>query len=531
MTYHSLEWLIAPLSAATIRLVPSSYGNHTATGMEDSVGLITDRQMQARPQAADLWHIEPAPRGHGRFMGRITPAGERLFYFRYTRSDGTRDTLLIGPYAGGSDRPGAYSLEQARDIAAEWRALYRSGVTDLRAHFAAEQQAAATRAESDLIEVQTALQRQREQAAAEELARQRRITVRQLFDRWAETELAPRSRADGTRTGRKDGGDFARKQFERRVFPVVGHIAVADLRKADLLAVLDQAKRDGLLRTCNMLLTDLKQMLRFAATREVVETNVLDGVTKRDAGGIEASRERALSPAEITELAARLPTARMHRRSELAIWLILGTACRAGELAGAAWAADRGQEARLREEARAADVKLGFVDLDARTWEITETKNQRPHTIHLSAFALDCLTELWQLRELGTSWVFPGTDRTLPVCVKSLAKQLSDRQRREDQRMQHRAKNTSALLLPGGRWTPHDLRRTAATLMASLGVSGDVIDECLNHVIESRVRRTYIRDRRPAEQARAFEALGQRLRELTTGAGTASNVVPLKRAA
>ena len=47
--------------------------------------------------------------------------------------------------------------------------------------------------------------------------------------------------------------------------------------------------------------------------------------------------------------------------------------------------------------------------------------------------------------------------------------------------------------------------------MAGLGISGDVIDECLNHMIESRVRRTYIRDRRALEQARAFDALGQML--------------------
>jgi len=65
------------------------------------------------------------------------------------------------------------------------------------------------------------------------------------------------------------------------------------------------------------------------------------------------------------------------------------------------------------------------------------------------------------------------------------------------------------LALSGGRWTAHDLRRTAATFMAALGVSGDVIDECLNHVIESRVRRIYIRDRRIAQQRQAFDALGE----------------------
>jgi len=69
-------------------------------------------------------------------------------------------------------------------------------------------------------------------------------------------------------------------------------------------------------------------------------------------------------------------------------------------------------------------------------------------------------------------------------------------------------------MLPGGRWTAHDLRRTTATMMAGMGISGDVIDECLNHMIESRVRRTYIRDRRFSEQLKAFDALGRRLSSL-----------------
>jgi hypothetical protein len=73
------------------------------------------------------------------------------------------------------------------------------------------------------------------------------------------------------------------------------------------------------------------------------------------------------------------------------------------------------------------------------------------------------------------------------------------------------------------RWAATDLQprvladgTPAATLMASLGMGGDVIDERLNHIIESRVRRTYVRDRRSAEQACAFEALGARLQYLTT---------------
>lgn len=113
--------------------------------------------------------------------------------------------------------------------------------------------------------------------------------------------------------------------------------------------------------------------------------------------------------------------------------------------------------------------------------------------------------------------------------MKTLGKQLSDRQREANGPLRGRSKSTTALSLPGGRWTAHDLRRTAATFMAALGVSGDVIDECLNHVIESRVRRTYIRDRRIAQQRQAFDAVGKFLDGLvqTRSATSSKSTRPL----
>jgi integrase len=136
----------------------------------------------------------------------------------------------------------------------------------------------------------------------------------------------------------------------------------------------------------------------------------------------------------------------------------------------------------------------------------------------LSDFAMRQFERLAAFREAtphdlnrAVPWVFPNTSATGPVGVKSFGKQLSDRQRPLERRLKNRSKNTEALLLPGGRWTAHDLRRTAATLMAEVGFGGDVIDECLNHVIESRVRTVYVRDRRLGEQAQAFDALGAKL--------------------
>ena len=352
--------------------------------------------------------------------------------------------------------------------------------------------------------------RARETAEAE----RRRVTVKALFDHWARVELAPHALANGQRRGRKDGGEYIRQQFERRIFGPLGDVAATDVRKADVLAVLDELTAAGKLRTANVLLAALKQMFRFARSREIVAINPLDDITKKDAGGSEVERERTLADDEIKALAVALPEANMHARSVAAVWLILATGARIGETVSAQWAG---------------------VDLDAGTWHLPETKNGRDHTIHLSAFALVQFKALADLRETDADnkplpWVFPNTAGNGPVCVKSFGKQLADRQRPSEKRMQHRSKRTESLILNGGRWTAHDLRRTAATLMAKLGFSGDVIDECLNHVIESRVRRTYIRDRRPEEQARAFDALGLRLAALVGTVEAQSNVIALDEA-
>ena len=278
----------------------------------------------------------------------------------------------------------------------------------------------------------------------------------------------------------------------------MGRGVAVDVRKADLLAILDAVKAEGKLRTCNVLLTDLKQMFHFALAREIVERNPLDTITKRQAGGAETERERVLTAEEVVALVKQLPKANMSIRSVCAVWLTLATGCRVGELMNAQWQ---------------------HIDLDKRTWHLPDTKNQRPHTVHLSDFAVQQIQNLATLRVRTPDgepcpWVFPNTKAKNALDIKTFGKQLSDRQRPLEKRLSNRTAATESLCLPGGKWTAHDLRRTAATTMASLGISSDVIDECLNHMIQSRVTRIYIRDRREGEQAKAFDALGLRLADL-----------------
>jgi integrase len=317
------------------------------------------------------------------------------------------------------------------------------------------------------------------------------------------------------------------------VFPKLGDVLAEDVKRADLLAITDDAKADGKQRTAQVLFSDMSQMFSFAAEREIVPFNPLDAVKKRKAVGKSAERARELS-GELEDLACALPGAGLSPRNECAVWLILATGVRVGECMGACWSDDVTDARALQAAAAEVGAHFGVIDARARTWYLPTSKNQRDHTIHLSDFALRQIERLAELREVGADgqpvpWVFPSTDAARPVCIKSFGKQLSDRQREPERRMQGRSKATRSLCLPGGRWTAHDLRRTAATLMVQLGVYSGVIDECLNHMQESKVARTYQQDRRLPQQRVAFDALGQRLASIGDDVAP-SNVVPLRSA-
>lgn len=388
----------------------------------------------------------------------------------------------------------AATLEEAERRAAKLRSLVLDGIDPV---LRAEQERAAAEAAQ----------------AAAEAARIKMVTVRGLFERWRELELVSRTTPGGERMGRRDSGALVLAQCERHVFPVIGDMAAADVRRADILRVLDAQLAAGKRRTAQMIFADLRQMFAFALDRELIAADPMATLKKARIVGTGAERDRALSVDEVRELARRLPLARMSPRSVLAVWVTLATGCRVGEVMGATWSDPAEDRAALVAQADAVGAKAGFVDLQARRWYLPDTKSGREHTIHLSDFAADMFGRLHGLRDAGP-WVFGNSAGTGPLDTKTFAKQLADRQRDEASRMSNRSKAVDALKLPGGKWTPHDLRRTAASLMAGLGVSGDVIDECLNHQIESRVRRTYIRDRREADQVRAFDALGALLADL-----------------
>lgn len=327
-----------------------------------------------------------------------------------------------------------------------------------------------------------------------------RLTVRNLFDRWERLELK----------NRKDKGAEARRSFEKDVFPLLGDVVAEDVKRGMIAACLDKVVERGSPVIARNLLGDLRQMYGFAIKREYVENDPTSHL-KRDDFGKKRERDRILNDEEIKRLYELLPSAALRASSVSAVWIMLSTCCRIGEIGRAKWA---------------------DIDLDAGTWRIPpeNSKNGKEHVVYLSDFARPHFEALKRLamKEAGTlsAWAMPASHKDGPVCLKSLAKQIADRQRGDNTPMSNRTKETSALILPRGKWTPHDLRRTGATLMGTLGVRPDVIEKCLNHVEQNPLVRIYQRQSLEPEKKEAWRLLGERLRLITEAP---RNVITMKR--
>jgi integrase len=77
------------------------------------------------------------------------------------------------------------------------------------------------------------------------------------------------------------------------------------------------------------------------------------------------------------------------------------------------------------------------------------------------------------------------------------------------------------------RWTLHDLRRTARSLMSRADVPSDHAERCLGHVLPG-IRGTYDRHEYLAEKRRAFDALGALVDRIVSP--PVGNVVSLRMA-
>lgn len=253
------------------------------------------------------------------------------------------------------------------------------------------------------------------------------------------------------------------------------HIPVKDITRKMVQALLDQIadpqgrNAPGSARTTKLLLS---KMFNFALPRDFgIDFNPVIGTQAPKA----QHRQRFLLDSEIVRLLTALDEESEQGHHLLAHWflLILLTAQRPGEVAVMRW-----DQLDLFEEARAHEA-TGW-------WNVRTSKNGQPIHAALSPEAVRLLRALriWSEREharieANCAWrrgprsmsahVFPAGDTAEAVEDTPMGSDQSPATERVRTRMRVRD------------WTPHDLRRTASTLMGRLKVTRFIIDRVLNH--------------------------------------------------
>jgi integrase len=281
------------------------------------------------------------------------------------------------------------------------------------------------------------------------------------------------------RSWREDG-----RQLRTMVLPHWKNRPAADITRSDASTLLDDVatNRGGV--TANRLLSLLSKVFRWAVSRSHLEANPIAGLQRPAA---ERSRRRELTDAEIVSLWKQLDGAEESEAlpAGVVLWMRLRllTAQRGGSVSRMKW----------------ADVDLG-----RKVWDIpaADMKAGEPHVVPLSPFVCELLKARRKIVPTGATYVLEGgRSRRLRLGVKQ-AIGLDD-------------------------FTPHDLRRTAATGMARAGISRFVVARVLGHVDRS-VTGIYDRYEYLEEKRVALDTWARKVRAIISGK-TRGAVVPFAR--
>jgi integrase len=207
-------------------------------------------------------------------------------------------------------------------------------------------------------------------------------------------------------------------------------------------------------------------------------------------GGDERPRDRVLTAEEVRGFWTKLDTADMAEPTRLALKLLLVTAQRRGELTFAKWSHFN------------VDDKLWTIPVELLKSSHARRSTPEPHQVPLSPLALDLLGKLKALS--GSSpFVLP-------------ARADKRKKRSYSARVLSRAVRENAKHFGIKHFTPHDLRRTAASFMTKLKVPRLHVEKVLNHSTRD-IAEVYDRHDYLAEKRAALERWAEHLQTVIAG--------------
>ncbi|HEX7045931.1 MAG TPA: tyrosine-type recombinase/integrase [Burkholderiales bacterium] len=351
---------------------------------------------------------------------RIYPSGRKVFVLSY-RTQGRKRLITLGPY-------GVLLPEEARRQALKLRARVLDGADPL----------------------------------GERRAERTAETVEQLAHDYIELHAKRHKRS-----WRKDASIL-----ERDVLPRIGKLKAKDVRRRDVIALLERVHQRSPIMS-NRTLEVVRKMFNFGVQRDVLEYNPAQQIPKL---AKEVRRDQWLAASGIRVFWRGLDQAKMTPEVRTILRLILVLAQRPGEVCG---------------------MTKAELDLEGGWWTIPaeRSKNGLPHRVPLSRLALALLE--------------PFLDREGALFTRALGKPI------HVSALAHAIKRNRATLGVDD-FRPHDLRRTAASHMTGMGISRLVVARILNHA-DAAVTAVYDRHSYDKEKRQALDAWAEQLDAILAG--------------
>ena len=247
--------------------------------------------------------------------------------------------------------------------------------------------------------------------------------------------------------------------FDRLVRPAIGNRSIYDLKRGDMVRMLDTIADDRGPVMADRMLAYLGRAFRWQQVRdEDFVSPIISGMSRTSSK--ELSRERTLTDDEIR----RLWKATEQGTFGALIRFLLLTGARRSEASEMPWS-----------------------ELDGSTWILPAARNKTKVEL-VRPLSGDAMAILKNLPSGGYVFGKPLTGFTIPK--KHLDKESG---------------------VTG--WRIHDLRRTARSLMSRAGVSSDIAELCLGHVLPG-IRATYDRHSYADEKLAAFDKLAALVRSI-----------------
>lgn len=401
---------------------------------------------------------------------RVSPNGVKSWMLRCTTDDGRRIKVGLGLFPG-------VGLAEARERARKERVAVDNGLDPAAAKRKAKRE-----------------------------ARHARTTLPQTV-----SELWPVYCAAKSKRKAQSTRDYQEWLWTKHIAPRVGDCELKDLDRRTLKLALREIAETGETNANNAQAL-LAGVLNWAVGEDFLRGNP---IARLDREHRPKSRERVLNDAEIKKVWAALSGpiklaqgCYVSARMQIALKVALLTGARAGEVSG---------------------LHASEIDPEARSWRIpsSRSKSRREHVVPLSDEVVKLLGQAFA--ELGETepkpiaewdgYAFPAPrDATKPIGRNSLTQ----------------AMKWIIRAIKLDRCTVHDLRRTAATYIASerIGVAPHVVTAVLGHQQEgASVTAIYNRHRYDKEKRHALEAWAGLVQEIVVGKARPSNVTSIRGSA